>query len=215
MAQARSSQCDRSRYESFSLRIVLHTAKDYDVRAQSPFKSFWHPNYPFGPAPSTSNDFVDFRATFTRQTLGYSLSRLFLKAVAHDSSFTEQSQSKRPLTRGGQTRMPVPEAWMMQHRKYARIKKILNIGEKLKPLGLESSSNYDNQSQARDQPDEAESAVPKAEHITQDNAHSEAINRNLQAAEETRDLYIHVQLCTYPKVACEAKSYFSGANSYL
>ena len=77
----------------------------------------------------------------------------------------------------------------MQHRKYARFKKILNIGEKLKPLGLDSSEP-DNQSQARDQPDDAAGAIPKAEHVNQDDARSEAINKNLEAAAETRDLYV-------------------------
>ena len=78
---------------------------------------------------------------------------------------------------------------LLQHRKYARFKKILNIGEKLKPLGLDSSEP-DNQSQARDQPDDAAGAIPQAEHVNQDNARSEAINKNLETAAETRDLYI-------------------------
>ena len=77
----------------------------------------------------------------------------------------------------------------LQHRKYARFKKILNIGEKLKPLGL-GSSEPDNQSQARDQPDDAAGALPDGEHVNQDNARSAAINKNSETAAETRDLYI-------------------------
>ena len=79
----------------------------------------------------------------------------------------------------------------MQHRKYARFKKILNIGEKLKPLGI-GSQEPDNQSQARDQPDDEAGAVPKAEHVNQDDARSEALNKNMEAAADTRDLYIQV-----------------------
>lgn len=82
----------------------------------------------------------------------------------------------------------------LQHRKYARLKKIFNIGEKLKPLGFDSNSADDQQSQSRDQPDEGPGAVPQAEHITQDQAHTEAINRNLKAAGDMRDLYIQVQI---------------------
>lgn len=81
---------------------------------------------------------------------------------------------------------------MLQHRKFAKLKKLLNVGEKLKPIGLgDAGADYDGQTQARDQGKD-DIHVPEADHVEQKPEQQSPAAANLDHAERNYDLYVHV-----------------------